>query len=96
MKYIPEMPSCGHMGADFPRVYTTRGQAMKTANCPLCHQELTAQTAVIERITDLKYAALLAVIRKRSFSSVSRNGFGLLAKLEPEVLAVVLRCRVFL
>ena len=56
MKFIPEMPSCGHMGADFPRIYTCHGQSMKTANCPLCHQEFTAQTDVIERITDLKYA----------------------------------------
>ena len=57
MKYNPELPSCGHLGADFPRVYTSHGESMKTANCPLCHQELRARIDAIERITDLKYVA---------------------------------------
>jgi hypothetical protein len=29
---------------------------MKTSNCPLCHEELTAQIGVIEGITDKRYA----------------------------------------
>lgn len=56
MKYIPGLPSCGHMGADFPRIYTSHGHSMKTANCLLCHEEFTAQIGVIERITDKKHA----------------------------------------
>lgn len=57
MKYIPELPSCGHMGAEFARTYTSHGHSMKTANCFLCHEEFMAQISVIERITDNKYAA---------------------------------------
>jgi hypothetical protein len=57
MKDIPELPGCGHLGADFPRIYTSHGHSMKTANCLLCHEEFTAQIGVIERITDIKYAA---------------------------------------
>jgi hypothetical protein len=45
------------MGAEFARTYTSHGSSMKTANCPLCHDELTAQIAVIERITDNRHVA---------------------------------------
>ena len=50
MKDIPELPSCGHLGADLLRVYTSRDRSMKTKNCQLCHLELTAQLGVIERV----------------------------------------------
>jgi hypothetical protein len=56
MKNIPELPGCGHMGADFLRIYTSHGHSMKTKNCQPCHLELSAQLDVIERMPS-KYAA---------------------------------------
>lgn len=50
MKDILELPGCGHMGADFLRVYTSHGRSMRTKNCQPCHLEVSAQLGVIERI----------------------------------------------
>jgi hypothetical protein len=55
MKNIPELPGCGHMGADFLRIYTSHGHSMKTKNCQPCHLELSAKLDVIERMPN-KYA----------------------------------------
>ena len=56
MKNIPELPGCGHMGADLLRIYTSHGHSMKTKNCQPCHLELSAKLDVIERMPG-KYAA---------------------------------------
>ena len=56
MKYIPELPSCGHMGADFPRIYTSHGHSWKTAQCAFCHGDFMQMLAVIEPIADIRIA----------------------------------------
>jgi len=56
MKDIPELPSCGHVGADFLRIYTSHGRSMKTRNCQLCHFEFIDQCSTIERVPH-KYAS---------------------------------------
>src|ERR1039457_3348711 len=56
MKYIPELPSCGHMGADFPRIYTSHGHSWKTEQCALCHEEFTGMLGIIESIADIRIA----------------------------------------
>ena len=61
MKNIPELPGCGHMGADVLRIYTSHGHSMKTKNCQPCHLELSAQLDVIERMPSKYAVCALAV-----------------------------------
>ena len=56
MKNIPKLPGCGHLGADFFRIYTSHGHSMTTKNCQPCHLELSAKLEVIESMPS-KYAA---------------------------------------
>jgi hypothetical protein len=56
MKYIPELSSCGHMGAEFARTYTSHGHSWRTAQCALCHEEFTEMLGVIESIADIRIA----------------------------------------
>ncbi len=61
MKNIPELPGCGHMGADLLRIYTSHGHSMKTKKCQPCHLELSAKLDVIERMPGEYAAYALAV-----------------------------------
>jgi hypothetical protein len=56
MRSIPELPSCGHMDAEFARTYTSHGRSWKSVQCPLCHEEFTEMLGIIEPIADLRIA----------------------------------------